>query len=164
MNERGPKKKCFKCGASLPLSEFYKHRNMADGYLGKCKTCTKLDVRHREEKLQRDPEWVASERRRHREKYIRLGRTFNRDMQKHREASDRWAVANQDKRTAHSALAAAVRSGKIKKPSQCSACYKECPSKQLHGHHDDYTKPLEVRWLCAVCHGLHHRKDTFTFE
>ena len=27
----------------------------------------------------------------------------------------------------------------------------------LHGHHEDYSQPLEVVWLCAPCHGLRHR-------
>jgi hypothetical protein len=45
---------------------------MTDGHLNKCKDCTKNDVRIREGQLKKDPEWVRSERERHRNKYYRL--------------------------------------------------------------------------------------------
>lgn len=36
-------------------------------------------------------------------------------------------------------------------------CENGCKSKrEAQAHHDDYTKPLEIRWLCAKCHGVLH--------
>jgi len=66
-------KVCFRCETEQPLSQFYKHKQMADGHLNKCKTCTKKDSGKREKENRENPEWVKKEQARAREKYHRLG-------------------------------------------------------------------------------------------
>ncbi len=57
-----------------------------------------------------------------------------------------------EKWKARAALNNAIAAGKmIRQP--CS----ECGAKRAQGHHHDYSKPLDVEWLCVACHGVEHR-------
>lgn len=35
----------------------------------------------------------------------------------------------------------------------------KCGASKSQAHHDDYSKPLEVRWLCVSCHAGHHLRE-----
>ena len=48
----------------------------------------------------------------------------------------------------------AVKDGRLLKPDICSDCNQV---KKLDGHHKDYSKPLEVTWLCRKCHSKHKK-------
>jgi len=52
-----------------------------------------------------------------------------------------------EKVKARSRVSDAVRSGKLTK-QPCEVC----GSARVQAHHDDYSKPLEVRWLCRTHH------------
>jgi len=47
----------------------------------------------------------------------------------------------------------AVYHGRVKRQS-CEVC----GATPAEAHHDDYGKPLEVRWLCPTHHRDHHQK------
>jgi hypothetical protein len=49
-------------------------------------------------------------------------------------------------------LQQALKRGKIIKPVRCEDCKGKVKKLELHAHHDDYHKPLQVRWLCVACH------------
>jgi len=54
----------------------------------------------------------------------------------------------------------AIKIGLLKRPPACQECGKARPHKDgrepIQAHHDDYNKPLEIRWLCAGCHSKWH--------
>ena len=56
-------------------------------------------------------------------------------------------------------LQEAVRMGIVVKPDTCEMCHQQLPKNKIHGHHEDYSKPLEVKWVCSSCHARITNKD-----
>jgi hypothetical protein len=133
-------KKCFRCHAVKPLVEFYRHTQMADGHLNKCKECTKTDVRVH---YRRDLEWSRAKER----------------MRFHAPDRKAWIKENQPKARkrnpqkyrARSAVARAIRSGSLVRQS-CEVC----GNAKSEAHHPDYSRPLDVKWLCRKHHRIEH--------
>lgn len=78
-----------------------------------------------------------------------------------RAASIAGALRRRDPRNAIKTIAQqkvtdAVRRGRLQKPDRCSSCGRT--GIRLDGHHEDYSKPLEVKWLCVQCHSDRHRQ------
>lgn len=126
-------KKCFQCKESKPLDQFYSNPSMKDGRVNKCKECTIAGVkRNREENLEY---YRAYDRRRGNRQPAGYQREYRKKYP--------------NKAKAHRKVAYAIRKGNL-----FSEPCAECGSEDTHAHHDDYAKPLNVRWLCAA----HHRQ------
>ena len=65
-----------------------------------------------------------------------------------------WRRRNPHKRQAHQAVANALKNKVIKRPNKCEKCKKKV---YVIAHHENYKKPLEVVWLCDVCHMRLHK-------
>jgi ribosomal protein S27AE len=61
----------------------------------------------------------------------------------------RYRAENPEKYAAHTAVGNAIRDGLLQKRPTCEQCHR---GGRIEAHHDDYSKPLEVRWLCPPCH------------
>ena len=142
-------KTCFKCGQSKPLAEFYAHPKCRQGTLNKCKECAKIDAGLHYQKQMQDPAWIAKERERQRIK--ERARRASGKVVSDQAAKIRWAKRNPHKTRAQYLARIAVLNGKIAKlPCQV------CGNAAVQGHHDDYARPLDVRWLCVRHHAEHH--------
>ena len=133
-------KKCFKCQVEQSITEFYSHAQMTDGYLNKCKTCTRRDVaenyrarrsyyqeyeRQRFQRVERKASALASQRRRR-----------QRDPEKDR--------------TRLKTLRAIAKGILHRQPCQV------CGNAKSQAHHVDYSQPLIVEWLCFEHHRQRH--------
>lgn len=65
-------KPCIICKEEKELNEFYKHSEMKDGHVNKCKSCYRKQSDERSKRLFLDKDWRESEKTRSREKYYRL--------------------------------------------------------------------------------------------
>ncbi len=139
-------KVCFKCNQAKDLSEFYKHEQMADGHLNKCKECTKEDVA--KNYRTNINHFVAYEK----ERELRPERKESKflHMRNHRHL-------NPEKYKARTAVGNALRDGRIVKKN-CE----RCGSVDSQAHHHDYSRPLDVKWMCFACHRAEHGQEART--
>lgn len=149
-------KRCFKCLCVKPLAEFYKHAAMGDGHLNKCKDCTKKDVtEHRLANLDRVRAYdktraSMAHRVAARKEYAQTpaGR------QSHKKSLKASALRYPERTSARYALSNAIRDGKVTPWPVCAV--PECDHTKPEAHHPDYSKPLDVVWLCPSHHKAAH--------
>jgi len=129
---------CSICKLNKPLSQFYKDKLRFGGYGHRCKDCERVVKRNQR---------------------VRNKETFrNKDKKyylKHKDIISKkrslWYKLNPLKTVAHELAKKAIKLGKLKK-LPCEICHNPTSL----AHHDNYNKPLKVRWLCHKHHMLHH--------
>lgn len=130
-------KTCKTCGQAKSLNEYYFARKYP---LAECKECWKERVRSRR---LTDPSVREYDRRRAKEPKRRAQAT---------KVTREWRKRNPLAYQAHIAVGNALRDGRMEK-QPCQLC---ATTEHVHAHHKDYSKPLEVTWLCARCHHRMH--------
>ena len=149
------KKMCSRCGKNKELDMFYKKYSSRNGYASECKAC-KLELCRKYRKT--DKGRAVEERRRNTKKRkIYLEEYYQSDKYKERVRSrnKRYYKKNQNKILAHRKLNNLIRVGKLVKPQECFECGAVA---RLDAHHEDYSKPLDVVWLCRSCHLKKHKR------
>jgi len=141
VNNKDMKNKlCSKCKRELPLTKKYWSKNKwnKDGWMYQCRECKKMYDRIYSRKYREEhPEWKKADNKK------------NLGLQKRliREHENRYP----ERISANRILQYAVKKGSIKK-EPCVVC----GNPKSQGHHPDYSKPLEVVWLCAKHHKAIH--------
>ena len=125
---------CNQCGEDKPETEFYPRNK-------KCKTCYKLRVSAYQKGAGKANHQASN----------RLYASTAKGSATNAKAAVTYLANNRKKTRAKDAVKRAVKAGKLVK-GPCEQCGKV----RVHGHHDDYDKPLVVRWLCPEHHKQWH--------
>jgi hypothetical protein len=136
-------KTCFKCGAEKDIESFYRHPEMGDGRLGKCKDCTKTDVR--QNYRARHEQYKAYEKKRH-----------NR-VERFKINNERQKSQHPEKWHARQLVSRAIRDHKLFR-LPCEVC----GDLKSEAHHEDYKQPFFIKWLCRFHHRAHHGRNVLT--
>jgi hypothetical protein len=155
-------KVCTKCGNAQPSTEYRHRKTWVENV---CRTCTNIRRKERYyaggflkmRYANLPPEEVERKRLKETTPEYRANKRAYRNRP---DVKARYAARFQERRIreaekfkARNRLQMALRYGKIiRQPCE------KCGAVKVHGHHDDYTKPLDVRWLCQTHHAQHHRR------
>ena len=150
---------CLKCNTEKPVYDFYPAQK------SECKECTKIRVRNNY-RNNIDHYKQYEKERAHLPHRMKLRNLTNESIKycvipcnhkafpsmDHRAS---WIIKNPKKNKASTKINTAIAAGKITK-LPCTWCGTD---KNVQGHHPDYSKPLDVIWLCAKHHkAVHHGK------
>ena len=143
---------CKKCKQIKKASEFYAVKESKFGIdTSHCKECRKESERKKWKKFCPDERKKILKRMR---KYSK--KHFQLNKKRYADNTEKLRKKYPEKFHARQTLKNAVASGKVKK----LPCI-ECGEIKVHGHHEDYSKPLKVTWLCQKHHSELHSKKFF---
>ena len=149
-------KHCPKCKETKQFDEFYRDSLRGDGRQGYCKLCMNAvnkgcylkNIDNRKKRLRKYHKEHREELRRYSKEYYKLNRVEIRDRIR------QYKIDNPEAVKAHGLVDTAIRSAKII-PCKCE----NCGSRDAAAHHEDYSKPLDIKWLCKSCHQILHRSN-----
>jgi len=165
-------KTCNRCQKTLPPTEFYKDSNKPDKLQSWCRQCiaayhkvyqkTETGKVVNARKVRRylsTPEGRAeSSKAARRYRQSPAGKKYNKEYRQSeisKEAREKYCQKNPERIKSRSAVSHAIRDGKLVRPETCSKC--GSPG-FIEAHHEDYTKSLDVNWLCKECHIARHQE------
>lgn len=148
-------KTCRRCLKEKALDQFYVAVAMKDGHINTCRDCS--SARSAEYRLnnlariqKRDRINNRSDARKAQDKLRRIKYREDGTLKRKQQA---YNAKYPFKIKAHRVVKNAIRRGRLVR-LPCEVC----GAAKAQAHHDDYSKPLDIRWLCRAHHMEHHRK------
>lgn len=125
-------KQCTMCGSVKSIDEFHKWSRSVDGRTQQCAVC-RSQYKH----AASTKAWKA------------------RNQDRVRQHAIKYKQHNRTKMRARQAILNRVHRGTLVRPTTCSKCGTVAATE---AHHHDYSKPLDVQWLCKSCHSALSKK------
>lgn len=152
-DENLPAKVCTICNQSKPAEQFSRVRKSQERRSPYCKSCSQLVQRKWREANPEKMKAINARRNmpggRKRSNWKPNAEQRARDQARKR----KWDRNNQEKCRAQQAVNRAIKMGTLVRPRECNKCGKVA---RIQASHTDYSKQLDVEWLCPSCH---KRKD-----
>jgi hypothetical protein len=150
-------KECSKCHIVKPYEDFYMDKSKKDKVKSECKKCCK---EHDHRKHEKYADRINAGRRdyyeKHREERMKKSREYSNKRYRKNVTEGTPYKPDPFKEKARIIFHNAINSGVITRKTKCEVS-KNCRG-AIHAHHPDYSKPLDVRWLCKKHHMEHHRR------
>jgi hypothetical protein len=151
-------KVCAKCGQEKSLELFQSNKRSRYGRGSCCKMCCAAAFREyyrrypdRIKLTRRKPKGPLSEmspekREKSRTRNAHQNRLYRSSKNKR---NMEWEKRTRHKRQAHRDVRRAIAKGTLVRPANCAKCG---VAGKIEASHSDYSKPLDVEWLCTLCH------------
>lgn len=162
-NRSSYKARCKKCTNEYSQSHYLKNKKIynerrknyysenKEKELERCKNYYYENferISKREKKKNEDPV--------RKEKTNKRGRDWAKENpKKHAANATKHKIRYPQKHQARLSVMWAIKLGFLKRPERCEVCKRLI---KVEAHHMDYEKPLEVKWLCRICHNKEHGK------
>ena len=148
-------KECTKCHKDLPDSSFNQASRNKNGLRAECRNCQHAKYREYTKGGKAriaQSRWTDTDK--GRESSRRSDRKRNqsehrREYKRKYVAQRRMMASAKAKDVARYTLNNAIKGGHLQRGTTCQYADTGACSGKLLAHHDDYTKPLDVRWLCS---------------
>lgn len=146
-------KPCALCKEVKPLAEFHSDASKKDGHISRCRICTKLYYKTKKEIIKVTQKKYWGKRTYEASDKIKAKNRLYRKMNPEKIAANsvKYRIENKPKLDAQKVLQLAVKRGDIKR-LPCEVC----GAVKGLAHHDDYSEPLIVRFLCQRHHSQWH--------
>lgn len=147
-------KYCGACCETKTEDQFHRRAASTDGLAAKCKDCQRAYDKARAndpKRVKARGEYAKTERGAERVKAAKQAWAAK-NKGKVLEKTRRYRENHPNKVKAHGMVGYAIKCGNLH-PEPCEVCGS---TGNVHAHHDDYAKPLNVRWLCPEHHKQWH--------